>query len=199
MPLIEIVTKIQAKCYPFLKLTLAFLMLICFVTFYCYSLTVKDIITGVSIFTPFNLTVLLFQLLAPIALLAFMCSVTLTLSRLVYQAVLSDSHSLSNDNMNPLSNDNMNRMSNDDMNPLSNEDMNRLSGDLRLLDRSLYFFSYATVLHLLNILASLWFSVVGLGFNWSGAGMLGVVAVTISLLTVCFTRFMRVRRQLYIK
>ena len=77
--------------------------------------------------------------------------------------------------------------------------MNRLSGDIRLLDRHFYFFSYATIVHFIHIFSSLTFSVVNLGIGWPALTMSLLSFTTFGLASLLFNSFIKLRKKIYVK
>lgn len=71
--------------------------------------------------------------------------------------------------------------------------MNRLSGDIRLLDRNLYFVVYGSISHIANISASFVYTSVILDNAFSFGVVLAVLLGSIMLVWLC-TRLMKLRK-----
>lgn len=118
---------------------------------FLYNYCAKSILRGESVLAPFNISILLLELVAPMLLFAYICYCNLNVSSAVYDKFFSSSHS---------SNGAPDEIYSVSKLRISNEEMNRLSGDIKLLDRQLYSCSYSCILRATTILSSLAYSIV---------------------------------------
>jgi hypothetical protein len=169
--------KMAERSVPFIRFKLALMVVLVFGSNFMYGFCAKSIIEGESVFSLFNLTSLLLQLLSPILLYWFICSCNLKMSKSVYQ---------------PLTNGHQTTLTS-----FTTEDINRLSGDIRMLDRQLYFAAYGTIFRFSVLYSSFFYSAVTFNnFLYSILFVSILVGLSIWLVWV-FGKFVGVRKECY--
>lgn len=73
----------------------------------------------------------------------------------------------------------------EELRAMSAEQINRLSGDIRLLDRQLYFTTYGTISHFMGIAASFLYSIVILNNVFSSIVLTLIICLSIWVAYLC--------------